>query len=138
MSEYISKYDRDLIAQRAKNVCEYCLMPERFSLFSFHIDHIISIKHGGTNHLNNLAYSCGICNSNKGTDLGTILENTDSIIRFFNPRTDNWIEHFEIVEGLIYPRTIIGEATVKILRFNEVERILERKLLIEAGFLIEK
>lgn len=138
MSEYISKNDRNLIAQRAKNVCEYCLMPERFSLFSLHIDHVISIKHGGITHLNNLAYSCGICNANKGTDLGTILENVDSIIRFFNQRTDNWIEHFEIVEGLILPLTIIGEATVKIFRFNEVERILERKLLIEAGFLIEK
>lgn len=135
MSEYISKRQREAIAQRANGCCEYCLMPERFSLFTFHIDHVISLKHGGITHFDNLAYCCGICNSNKGTDLGTFLNTPETIIRFFNPRTDQWFDHFELIEGMIHHHTIIGEATIKIFKFNEVERILERKLLMEGGFI---
>ena len=135
MSEYISKRQRDFVAQRAQNCCEYCLMPEQFSLFTFHIDHVISLKHGGKTHLDNLAFCCGICNANKGTDLGTILSNAETIIRFFNPRIDHWLDHFELIEGMIHHKTIIAEATIKIFRFNEMERILERKLLMEGGFL---
>ncbi len=36
---------------------------------------------------------------------------------------------------MIHHQTIIGEATIKIFKFNEVERILERKLLMEGGFI---
>ena len=52
---------------------------------------------------------------------------------FFNPRTDNWFEHFRLSEGLIEPLTEIGEVTIKVLGFNDLERILERKGLIEIG-----
>lgn len=135
MSEYISHKDRAHVAERANFCCEYCLMPERFSLFKFHIDHIISLKHGGETQLDNLAFSCGFCNSNKGTDLGTFLTDTEQLIRFFHPRKDSWSEHFELLEGGIYGITPIGEATVKMLQFNDIERILERKLLVEKGFI---
>jgi len=110
-------------------------MPERFALFTFHIDHIISLKHGGATILENLAFACGLCNANKGTDLGTFLTDTEQLIRFFNPRKDSWREHFELLEGVIYGTTPIGEATIKMFQFNEVERILERKLLVEKGFI---
>jgi hypothetical protein len=135
MSVSLSKKHRDLIVQRAKGCCEYCLMPQRFSLFSFHVDHIISLKHGGETNLENLALACGFCNANKGTDLGTMLEGQAAIIRFFNPRTDAWVEHFQILEGEILAISLIGAATVKIFRFNEIERVIERKLLIAGGFL---
>jgi len=135
MSEHISKKDREYVMSRADHCCEYCRMPLRFSLFSFHVDHIISLKHGGKTIVSNLALACGICNVNKGTDIGTFLENESDIVRFFHPRKDVWNEHFEIMEGVIYGKTPIGKSTVKIFLFNEVERIIERKLLIEGGFL---
>jgi len=134
MSEYISKKNRDFTTARAKHKCEYCLMPQRFALFSFHIDHIISLKHGGKTTVENLALACGSCNSNKGTDLGTLIAENENIVRFFNPRNDIWNDHFEVSDGVIYAKTNIGQATIKIFRFNDVERILERKLLIEGGF----
>ncbi len=135
MSEHISKKDREYVMSRADHCCEYCRMPLRFSLFSFHVDHIISLKHGGKTIVSNLALACGICNVNKGTDLGTFLDNESDLVRFFHPRKDVWDENFEILEGVIYGKTLIGKATVKIFLFNEVERIIERKLLIEGGFL---
>lgn len=70
------------VAERANFRCKYCLLPEKVSFYSFHIDHIKSIKHGGLSQLNNLAYCCPDCNSFKGSDIGSFIDN-DEIIRFF-------------------------------------------------------
>jgi hypothetical protein len=69
--------------------------------------------------------------SDKGTDIGTVLEN-DDFIRFFNPRKHDWHDHFEVKNGFILSKTSIGAATLKILDFNRLERVLERLELIEA------
>lgn len=133
MNRYISAELRRKIAQRADFRCEYCRLPEMAAMVKFQIEHIISLKHGGRNALENLAYACPICNSNKGTDLGTVLEDDEVIIRFFNPRKHDWQEHFEVKGSLILPKTLIGAATVKMLDFNKLERILERLELMDAG-----
>lgn len=104
MSRYISDSVRKLVFERAGNRCEYCLSYTHLSFFSFHIEHIVSIKHGGKTTLNNLALSCPICNLNKGSDLGTFLYDPNILTRFFNPRTDIWKEHFQITNyGFIEP-----------------------------------
>ncbi len=133
MSRYLSAAIRSFVLQRAFLTCEYCLLHETQSFVGFEIDHIISLKHGGTNDLANLAHTCLYCNQNKGADVGTVLLPSESFIRFFNPRKDRWSDHFEISGALILPKTFIGEATVKILKFNEVERILERKTWLDSG-----
>lgn len=69
--------------------------------------------------------------------MGTFLTDFLQIVRFFNPRIDKWHDHFELVEGMIHAKSDIAEATIKIFRFNELERILERKLLQEGGFLVD-
>jgi len=133
MSRYIPAELRRRVALRANFRCEYCRLPEVAAMVKFQVEHIISIKHGGKNTFENLAYACPICNSGKGTDLGTILDDDDIVVRFFNPRKHNWHDCFEIKEGLIWPKTSIGVATVKILDFNRLERVLERLELIDAG-----
>ena len=40
--------------------------------------------------------------------------------------------HFQIEGALITPITLIGEVTASILDFNNSERVLERKLLIDS------
>ena len=52
---------------------------------------------------------------------------------FFNPRIDRWSDHFQLLGLSIQPRTEIGEVTVRILRFNDNERILERQELNKIG-----
>jgi hypothetical protein len=55
------------------------------------------------------------------------------LVRFFNPRTDRWADHFELSGAFIKPLTEIGEVTARILGFNSEERLQERQGLIEEG-----
>jgi hypothetical protein len=133
MSRYIPQSTRKLIVSRAHLLCEYCLLHESQSYIGFELDHIISIKHGGDNELDNLAYACMYCNQNKGTDIGTMLLPSDAFQRFYNPRKDKWSDHFEFSNTLILPKTNIGEGTIKILQLNNVDRLVERQIWLDAG-----
>jgi 5-methylcytosine-specific restriction endonuclease McrA len=126
MSRYISESLKKSVIQRANYCCEYCLMENDVSFIPHQIDHVISLKHEGDTSLENLAYSCFSCNNNKGSDIGTMLLPNKIFIRLFNPRIDIWNEHFEIENGVIYAKTIIAQATVKVLKMNEIDRIIER------------
>jgi len=106
-------------------------MHEDDTFFNFQIDHIISLKHGGITSENNLAYACAICNNNKGADLGSFVENPLELIRFYNPRIDEWRKHFKIENAEIIPVTDIGKVTIKIFRLNDEHRIIERETLID-------
>ena len=133
MRRSIPKLLQKQIREKARLHCEYCLAYEPFSFSKFQFDHIISLKHGGATNSDNLCLSCIFCNQNKGSDIGTILLPSEKFIRFFNPRKDNWNEHFEITETFIHSRSAIGEATIKILDFNHIYRLLERMALLESG-----
>lgn len=131
MSRLFPEKLRNLVAERAKFRCEYCRLHEDDSAMPFHLDHIVSLKHRGETKESNLAYSCPDCNFYKGSDLGTYLTSPpETLIRFFNPRTDIWEEHFEIERGHIAARTAVGEATMRVLNFNSIERIIIRQVLM--------
>ncbi len=131
---YLSEKTRSQVINRALNCCEYCLIPELFSAATFHVDHIRSLKHGGKNILDNLAYACPHCNQNKGTDIATFLwEDSDLIIRLFNPRKDLWLEHFEVNRGQLLGISDIGIATTRLLDFNQPERMILRNELLILG-----
>lgn len=124
---------RRQIAKNANFKCEYCLTPEFFLATTFHIDHIKSIKHGGKTLLQNLAYACPHCNQNKGSDIASYTDE-DELVRLFNPRKDVWSEHFEVIKsGILSPLSSIGEVTINTLSFNQLERVIFRKSLIEIG-----
>ena len=133
MSSYLSESFRRLVADRAGRLCEYCLIHEDDAFFGCEVDHIISLKHGGATHDDNLAFARLPCNRHKGTDIGSILPDTGEFIRFFNPRHDKWFHHFRLEGSLIMPITDIGIVTVSILRYNAGERLLEREALIAVG-----
>lgn len=133
MTSYVSAELRRLVAARANGLCEYCLIHEEDTYFGCQVEHIISEKHGGPTEAMNLAYACVYCNRAKGTDLGTIVPNTGALTRFFNPRTDRWNDHFSLNGVRIEPHTEIGEATIRILRFNDPDRLDERESLERVG-----
>lgn len=83
--------------------------------------------------LQKLCYACVFCNRSKGSDIGSVALSSQVFTRFYNPRIDHWLNHFSLKESLIEPKTEIGEATVIILGFNTVERLLERETLIQVG-----
>jgi hypothetical protein len=133
MSSFISLELRQSIRERANYVCEYCLIHEDDTFYSCHVDHIISVKHGGPTTGENLAYACAVCNRAKGSDIGSIDWQTGEFSRFYNPRIDQWGEHFCVAGFEIEPLTTIGRVTAQILLFNAHERILEREALIAVG-----
>jgi|SRR6185312_2399679 len=118
------------IADRAHFRCEYCLLPDAVSFYNFHVDHIRSLKHGGASDISNLAYCCPDCNYCKGSDIGNV-GTSGELVRFFNPRMDIWGEHFELINGLIVGKTAIGKVTEEILKFNEPDRLVFRRQLIQ-------
>jgi len=123
---------RQTIANRANHLCEYCLIAEADSFYGCQVDHIISLKHGGSSDVDNLAFACALCNRAKGSDVGSIAKSGD-FIRFFNPRTDRWFDHFRLEGATIHPLTPIGEVTVRIFGFNDSARLHERKEMIRFG-----
>jgi HNH endonuclease len=133
MSDRIGNEVRDLVATRAKRYCEYCLIHEDDTFLGCEIDHVISLKHGGTDDIENLAFACVFCNRHKGSDIASVFPPTGELVRLFNPRQDPWADHFKIEGARILPLTKIGEATARILGFNYSDRILERQALLFSG-----
>jgi hypothetical protein len=133
MSNELNEPLRRLVAGRAGHLCEYCLVHEDDLYHGCEVDHIISLKHGGATTIENLAYACFHCNRHKGTDLGSLSLHSGVLVRFFNPRTDPWGQHFFQNSGRIESLTEIAEITARLLDFNHPERVAFRKLLAEGG-----
>jgi hypothetical protein len=130
---YLSQDLRRLVINRADRLCEYCLIHDDDTIFGCSIDHIISLKHSGPNDATNLAHACIFCNRHKGSDVGSIIWETQEFVRFYNPRRDRWSDHFRLEGAVISPVSAIGEATARILGFNDRDRLVERQILIDRG-----
>lgn len=124
---------RRRVIHRARGCCEYCLEPDGLSFYPHEIDHIIAEKHGGSSESENLAFACWRCNRYKGSDLTSLDPNTGSVVRLFNPRNQNWYEHFRLEDARIIPLSASARATVILLRFNQPDRLIERVGMIRKG-----
>lgn len=87
---------------------------------------LISEKHGGGTEADNLAFACTFCNRFKGSDIASVAKASGKLVRFYNPRTDVWSEHFRLEGVSIFPLTNIGSVTEFILQLNQPDRLLER------------
>ncbi len=97
--------------------------------FPHEIDHIIPEKHGGETDAHNLALTCWRCNRHKGTDLGSFDPETGVFSFLFNPRTQEWTEHFIFSELVLVGLTPEGRTTVRLLQMNSGDRLAERRRL---------
>jgi HNH endonuclease len=78
---------RRLVRSRAVNRCEYCLLHEDdLPLFSFHVEHVIASKHGGSDDLDNLCWSCLYCNLAKSSNLSGRDPLTGRVVLLFRAR----------------------------------------------------
>jgi HNH endonuclease len=133
MRKSIPNKKKGFVAKRANYCCKYCRLHERFMFLAFEIDHIFSLKHGGGDEIDNLAYACPYCNQHKGSDLTTFLDSYDDIVLLFNPRKHIWQDHFETINGEILAKSRIGQASIKIFKFNEPDILILRRELSQAG-----
>jgi hypothetical protein len=130
---YIPTALRRLVFERAGYCCEYCLIPQD-EVFAVHEpDHIIGEQHGGTTTADNLALACIHCNRQKGPNIASIDAETGELKFLFNPRQQDWNEHFRLDGPTIVAVTAVGRVTVRLLALNASERIEIRQTLIEDG-----
>jgi hypothetical protein len=94
---------------------------------------VIAEKHGGQTLLDNLALSCTVCNRRKGSDISSIDPETGDLVALFNPRTQQWLEHFNLDGVYLVGLTDVGRTTVEFLQLNAFERLTERDALMRAG-----
>lgn len=131
----ISPDVRRLVRARANEVCEYCLASSLYSFHAFTIDHVVPISKGGKNDQDNLVFSCQYCNSSKYNKVASLDLLTGNLVPLFNPRRDNWSEHFIWNDGFssIIGITPIGRATVICLKMNRESAQNLRTVLYQFG-----
>jgi HNH endonuclease len=132
---------QESIRFRARFRCEYCHYPEFLSTSPLTIDHIKPQSLGGSDDMANLASACRRCNERHynftvGIEPETLLETP-----LFNPRQQQWNEHFIwSVDGTrIIGITPIGRATCNRLDLNDERRSdhfiqKSRQLWVLGGF----
>lgn len=121
----------------AGNRCGFCQSPQYLVMGRLEIEHLIPLAHGGTSDESNLWLACSICNGHKGEKIAAIDPETKQVVRFFNPRLDEWQTHFGWSDdGLrIIGKTPIGRATVVALHLSDDPiALLVRSLWVEAGW----
>jgi len=97
------------------------------------VEHIIALQHQGASVEENIALACDRCNLFKGTNLSAIDPQDGTIVGLFNPRKDNWRDHFLIENEVIVGITPVGRATARLLQFNAENRLRIRQLLMLTG-----
>lgn len=123
------------VRDRAGNDCEYCRCPGDYSPDSFTVDHIHPTHAGGKSVSENLAWSCFGCNSRKQGRTQAIDPATATEAALFNPRIQDWDEHFEWSEDQIeiLGQSASGRATASALALNRVGVKNLRRLLLSQG-----
>ncbi|MCC6801311.1 MAG: HNH endonuclease, partial [Anaerolineae bacterium] len=103
------------------------------AFWTHQVDHIYAEKHGGETARDNLCLSCADCNRYKGSDLCSFDPASGEIVALFHPRRDVWQQHFRFDAGEIHALTPQGQITIRLLRLNDEERIVERLRLWRLG-----
>ena len=126
---------RERVIERARKRCEYCQTQQQIVL-SMQIDHIAPVSVGGSDELDNLCLACISCNQHKASFQTEIDPLTGEEYLLFNPRTQQWVEHFTWSKDmtLILGLTPTGRATVERMKMNLDEIVEARQIWVEAGW----
>ena len=132
---YISVILRQRVVEAAHFRCGYCLTSQRIIGPLLEIDHIIPVAHGGTADEENLWLACPMCNSHKADRQEAVDPESQVTVPLFNPRTEQWDEHFAWSEAgaVIRGKTPKGRATVTPLYMNYPDIVAARRLWVLAG-----
>lgn len=125
---------RQVVRDTAGQRCEYCRLFEDERYANFQIDHIILLKHGGKDTIENLCLACLKCNGFKGPNVAALDPETGDATKLFNPRRQQWADHFRINQNAtLAGLTPEGRATIIVLRINEERRVENRQLFMVLG-----
>ena len=99
----------------------------------FHIDHIIARQHGGATDFGNLALACLHCNRHKGPNVAGVDPLHGRMAPLFNPRQDQWPDHFEWLDTDLVGKTAVGRCTIVVLAINAPDFRAVREWLQKEG-----
>jgi 5-methylcytosine-specific restriction endonuclease McrA len=124
-----------VVAHDARSECGYCRAPQVALPYRLEIEHLWPTSLGGGEDRANLWLSCHKCNKLKSNLVAAEDPLTHEEVPLFNPRHNNWSEHFVWRTGgvNIVGRTAIGRATVSALRLNDSFHQSARQVWILAG-----
>jgi HNH endonuclease len=125
------------VCETAGNRCGYCLSPQHLVMARLEIEHIVPLAKGGNDDESNLWLACPICNRHKSDKTVAIDPESDESVTLFNPRTQNWFEHFRWSEDGIHiiGLTPTGRASVIALRLSDdPDALLVRSFWVVAGW----
>ena len=91
--------------------------------FTYHVEHIRALQHGGTDDESNLALACHHCNLIKGPNLASIDPDSGLLSPLFHPRMQTWKDHFKYEEGRILGITAAGRTSVFLMQMNASHRV---------------
>lgn len=134
MSRHVPVHLVRLVRRRAKNICEYCLLPQECQEATFHVDHVRPRSAGGKTTSENLALACVSCSLRKAARIRVRDSRTGRTVAIFNPRRDEWTRHFRVTKTMrILGRTSQGRATVRALGMNRDVMVAIRRELLHLG-----
>lgn len=123
----LSSKQKQAVRKRAGDCCEYCRLAQSSSFARFHVDHIIALKHDGTDDDENLCLACSDCNAHKGENVAALDPSTRDATKLYDPRQQKWDDHFTInPDATLTGQTPEGRVTVRVLRMNDEERVKHR------------
>lgn len=127
---------RQRVRAAAGDRCGYCLSPQHLVMGRLEIEHIIPRALGGGDDESNLWLSCSLCNRYKGAQIEAADPLTGEVVPLYNPRTDNWHEHFSWgADGAkIVGLTAMGRATATALKLNNEVAVEVRRNWVLAGW----
>jgi hypothetical protein len=130
-SRILPRLVRD-IRKRARDVCEYCLLPQSSQEATFHIDHVVPRSRGGETTLDNLALACVTCSLRKAARDRALDPQSGKQVPLYNPRLDDWAEHFAFTKRWRFSgRSPTGRATIEALGMNRAAAIAIRRELVQ-------
>lgn len=130
----LSNGQKQAVWEAARDCCEYCRLAQSGSFARFHVDHIIAIKHGGSDDDDNLCLACPDCNAHKGENVAALDPQTGNPTKLYHPRQQLWADHFSISPDVrLIGLTPEGHTTIFVLRINDEERVQQRQSEFAAG-----
>jgi hypothetical protein len=94
---------------------------------TFHFEHVVPLSRGGVTQSDNLAWACPSCNLAKAGRVEGVDTETGMTAPLFNPRLDNWRDHFHWNSYELTAHTAVGRVTLLMLDLNRPRRTLIRK-----------
>jgi hypothetical protein len=131
----VNAQSKRIVAERAEGRCEYCLCPADHTPDDFAAEHIFPRSRGGSDDLDNLAWSCQGCNSRKFTATQAVDPQTGRRVSLYHPRRHTWSDHFRWSDDLLtlLGLTPSGRATIVRLDLNRYNVVNLRLVLIPFG-----